>query len=319
MKHLLTLLLLIAITGCSKQVEPPITIGINPWPGYELLYLAEQKGFLNEVGANVRLVHLSSLTDSQRAYINGNIDGFASTLIEVVQAQVLSGRPLQIVMATDYSTGGDVIITHTDNTDMQALAGKRIGGEVTSLGVFVLQRALSRNGMMLSDINIVNVEQSESKNALLSGRVDAVVTYAPVSMSILEDPKYHVVFNSTDIPEEILDVVSISSDTLKREPELVTKLQRAWQMAFFYFLNHKQEAAAIMAKREGISPQEFITMVNDDMVILDINQQHRILSEQDRLQSRLTDVCETLVIIGSLQTQCDKFDAIIHPLSAQKY
>jgi NitT/TauT family transport system substrate-binding protein len=127
------------------------------------------------------------------------------------------------------------------------------------------------------------------------------------------------VFNSTDIPEEILDVVSISSDTLKREPELVTKLQRAWQMAFFYFLNHKQEAAAIMAKREGISPQEFITMVNDDMVILDINQQHRILSEQDRLQSRLTDVCETLVIIGSLQTQCDKFDAIIHPLSAQKY
>jgi hypothetical protein len=46
---------------------------------------------------------------------------------------------LKVIPIPDYSNGGDVIIADTRIGNMLGLKGKRIGCEVSSLGIYILQ------------------------------------------------------------------------------------------------------------------------------------------------------------------------------------
>ena len=96
--------------GCSKSDSGPLRIGINAWPGYEFLYLAQERGLYAAEGVQVKLVEFSSLADARRAYKKGQLDGFATTLVEVIQARAESDQTPEVVLAVDYSEGADMII-----------------------------------------------------------------------------------------------------------------------------------------------------------------------------------------------------------------
>ncbi len=312
MRLVLTLVLIAAFIGaCSKAPDRVVTIAINPWPGYEFLYLAEKKGYFDEIGANIKLVQLSSLADGQRAYINGRVDGLASTIIEAVQAEPLGGKPLQIVMVPDYSNGGDVIITSKDLPNVASLKGKTVGCEVSSLGIYFLQRALSKSGLSLSDVNVVNVEQAVGSQAMAENKIDAFVSYPPVSLNILKDPNRHVVFSSADIPEEIIDTVSLSTEVVEQYPDIVPKLHKAWHKALNFAKNHKAEAYGIMAAREGITPAEFEAALSD-LLILDLDVQARLFSNPEKLVAATEEVCKTLVHVKSISTNCSALPNMIY-------
>lgn len=303
--------LVLLLAACFKQPEKPVTIAINPWPGYEFLYLAEQKGFFKTVDANIQLVQLGSLADAQRAYINGHTDGMASTIIEAVQANPLGGKPLQIVLIPDYSNGGDVIIAHKSITNMQALKGKKIGCEVSSLGIFVLQRALTQAGLTLADITVINTEQVQGEKALFNNEIDAFVGYPPATINILKNTQYHTLFTSADIPFEIIDTVSISTEVLEKKPFLARKIRQAWQMALDFSKQNPKEAYRIMSEREGINSEDFQSVLSD-LIILDSKSQQDIFSQPEKLQNSVQAVCNTLVHVKSLNENCENYPNIVY-------
>ena len=310
-KILLIIFLVNLFSSCSLKKTPALTIAINPWPGYEFLYLAEKKGFFQETGLNVKLLQLGSLSDARRAYVNGSADGFASTIIEAVQANVESDRPLKIVMVPDYSNGGDVILAQESIKSTEELKGKTVGCEVDSLGIYLLHRALSYAGLSLSDINVVNVAQMRGEQAMTEKEIDAYVSYPPVSVAILKNEGFHTIFTSAQIPNEIIDTVSISEEALERDPELVGKLYKAWQMALDYYKENKASALAIMSAREKIAPEEFEAILAD-LKILDAQAQGTIFKSPEVLNKATTDVCETLVHVKAIQTDCNNFPNIIN-------
>ena len=257
---LIALCLVIGLLSCSPSAPAPVTIAINPWPGYALLYLAQQQDFFEQTGANIKLLQFSSLADAQRAYLNGEVDGLASTLVEAVQSQVLGRNPLKIVMVPDYSNGGDVVIASRSIASIKELKGKTIGCEVTSLGIYLLQRALVKSGLTLSDVRVVNVEQADGYSALSRGRIDALVTYPPVSVQMLKNDNYHMIFSSADIPTEIIDVVSLSEQALKNNPQIVKQLHQAWDLAIDYYHQNPSQAAAIMVESLKVSADDFLIL-----------------------------------------------------------
>ena len=181
MRFIIATLFASLLTGCSPaSYEAPIRIAINPWPGYEFLYLASQLDLYAQQGLQVEILESASLADGQRAYQYGRADGFASTMIEAVQAAVASAEPLSIVMVPDYSNGGDVILAPKSITSMQGLKGKKIGCEIGSLGMFILQRALAQANVDPAEVDFINVEQLKGEEAMLNGDIDAYVTYPPV-------------------------------------------------------------------------------------------------------------------------------------------
>lgn len=83
---------LLFVYSCNQAPTEAIRIGISPWPGYELLYLAQEKSFFEQAGLHVQIVEFSSLGDVLRAYEQGNIDGMASTLTEAILVKYQSSR-----------------------------------------------------------------------------------------------------------------------------------------------------------------------------------------------------------------------------------
>lgn len=301
----------VLLTGCQPTQQQAITIAINPWPGYEFLYLAKQQGFFEDVGLDIELVQVASLSDAQRAYLGNRVDGFTSTLIEAVQVEALGGKPVKVVLAADYSNGGDVIIAGESFTDLSSLKDQVIGCEVGSLGLFVLSRALASHGMTLDDIQVQHVEQGDGPASMEKGDIQAMVTYPPYVMEYLHpDKAQQQIFSSSEIPWEVLDTLSISSEVVNAHPGLINKIRQAWQLALDYHQAHPQQAVAIMAQREGISPAEFNDALAGVHMLSAAEQQNLFGNKGDKILRTAAKVCRTLTAIDALETDCSHLPAM---------
>lgn len=303
-KIILSILLsLLSLSGCQSEPTQPLRIALNPWPGYEMLFLAKQKGFFKQVGLDVELVRVSSLADTQRAYLNGRVDGLTSTLIEAIQIQAFSIKPLKVVLVTDFSLGGDVIIANKTIKSVADLKGKNVGAPVSSLGIYVLQRGLQSASLSLEDIKVINVEQTSGVKEMNNQRVSAFVTYPPVSVELLKNPNHHIIFDSAQIPKEIVDVISISDTYLNQYPATQTKLWQAWQKAYLYLEQNPDDAKAIMAEQLGLSNEEFSETLSSLQLMSGEQQSSTI--EDPFLRSVAKQICNTLLQINSIDKPCD--------------
>jgi NitT/TauT family transport system substrate-binding protein len=272
-----------------------IRMGINPWPGYEPLFLAEQRGLFEKHGLKVHLVEFTSVGDCLRGYQSGDIDAMASTLIEVALAtdQGLSGSPTPVIVA-DVSEGADVILAKSAARGMADVRGQRIGVEPASLGMFILDRALAKAGMTRADITLVTMGQEEMQTALMSGAVAAVVTYAPYSIA-MEKEGAHPIFTTKEIPNEVVDIVSVTPGLLQAQPEVAGKFQAVWTDAMTLLERDRDASVATMAARQRISPEEFLVSL-EGIRLVGGDQQADLLAPGGEVERSLAQVRKILAV-----------------------
>ncbi|MBV0932602.1 ABC transporter substrate-binding protein [Marinobacterium weihaiense] len=242
------------LAGCLSAPAPVLKLGTNVWPGYEPLYLAREQGVLD--ARQVGLVELLSASEVMRAYRNGAIDAAALTLDEVITLREMGMRPV-IVQVADISAGADVILARPGLTRVEDLRGRRVGVEGTALGAYMLSRALTLNGMNLNDVTPVQLEVHEHQQAFVSGSVDAVVTFDPVRSQLLEAGAVPV-FDSSQIPGEIVDVLVVREQLLHSHHAQIQHLIQAWQASLVRLKADPEAAARIMATRLKLPPDEVL-------------------------------------------------------------
>jgi NitT/TauT family transport system substrate-binding protein len=305
--------LFLLIASCAEEPsQKTIRLGINPWPGYEFLYLADQKGFFKEEGLDIELVELAALADIKRVFEQGRIDAMASTIIEAVEVSLHSDQKIDIVLVPDFSNGGDVIISNKPLTSIAELKGKKVGVELGLLGSFILSQALAKNGLSLDEVAMVNVEQLDTKKQLLSENVAAVVTHPPFSTEILKHDSVNQIFSTADIPGDVIDVVVVRENSLLNPAQWQKKLFRVWQRALDFAKSNPDEAYKIMAEREGISVEEFQAALTGVSVIEKDQQLNTLHSKQ--LTNNILKVCQTLNKIETHQNKCETISSLIGPL-----
>lgn len=312
LKYGLLVAVAVCLLGCEQPKSNELVLAINPWPGYEMLYLAKEKGYFAEEGLDLHLVELNSLGDSQRAYMSGQVDGLTSTMVEAILIQVESAYPLQLVVPTDYSNGGDVIVAREGISKVADLKGKRVGCEVNSLGVFVLHRALQRAGLSLADVQVVNVGLAQGVGELELGVLDALVAYPPASLRALETEGVTEIFSSKQIPREILDVVSVKQSVLAERPELIVQLLAGWQKAFEFTRDNPEEAFAIMAEREQIPADRFAQIFREDVHVFSRDEALAVLRDWQHLTDQLIEVCEVLKTLQQHNRSCSQVHAMVN-------
>ncbi len=299
------------ILSCSEKPSSPVTIGLNPWPGYEFLFLAEQKGFFQDEGINVRLAQMSTFTDVERAYFNDRIEGMTGTIVNAVKVSHVGTKPLKIVLIPNYSNGGDVIIADKSIGDLTDLKGKRVGCELGGLGLYVLHKALLNVGLTLADVTLVNTDQVTGGDLMFSDKIDAFVSHPPTSVDVLKHDRFHAIFSSAEIPFEIIDTVIVSDAALIENPNLVEGLHNAWQKALDFTKLYPEEAYRIMAEREGISSEEFQAVLSS-LVVVDKIGQRELFRNAEKIQEAAKDVCNTLLDVNLLRGSCDSFPNIVY-------
>lgn len=249
------------------QESEPLRIGLSTWPPFEFFHLAEQKGFFKDENLNIKLIEFSSLSDARRSFERGQLDGLGTTLVDVFHAREQSPRRLKVIQVFDYSDGADIILSNAKIKTGQDLRGKKIGLEFASLGVYVLARGLDKFGLTFADIKMSAMDQISLAEGLSNGTLDAVVTYPPTSITLQHETKTNVLFSTSEIPNEVVDVMAIDDSIIEQRPDEIKKLLRVYYRTMAYAQQNPDESYAIMAEREGITPQEFKNAFDEIRVV----------------------------------------------------
>jgi NitT/TauT family transport system substrate-binding protein len=263
------------LVSCTKA-EPPLRVGANVWPGYETLYLARSLGYYDNTP--IRLVDYPSGTEEVRAYRNGEIEAAG---ISIDQALVLAATnpDVRIVVVMDFSNGGDVILGKPEIKNLQGLKNKPVGVESTALGAFIITRALEQKGMSPQDIKIVSLGVSEHERAFKSGKVDAVVTFGSARTKLLAAGA-KLLFDSSEIPGEIVDVLIVRDTVIEKQPKALQALVDGRFRALDYLNKNPQDAAIKIAPRTGITPEQFLESLKG-LRSPDLQENQKLLGKTD--------------------------------------
>jgi NitT/TauT family transport system substrate-binding protein len=261
--------------GCSRQEPTPLRVGSSMWPGFEAFYVARELGYWNADQA--RLVEYASTSETIRAFRNGTIDGGMMTLDEALLLTE-DAADIRVVMVADVSNGADVILAKPEFGSMKDLKGHRIGAETTALGAYVLLRALQLSGLTREDVEIVPLEFSEHEAAFTHGIVDAVVTYEPTRTK-LRKVGARQIFDSSQLPGEIVDVLVMRAEYVRTHPDVVQLLLRGFYRAQRDFKERPQDFVRIAAARENTTPDEFRSSLAL-LLLLDAKESRAMLTGQ---------------------------------------
>ena len=244
----------LTLYGCLRDPEPPLRIGTNVWIGSEPLYLARDLGHLD--AKVVQLVEYPSASEVLRAYRNQAIDGMVISLDELL---VLSadGQQPKVILVADVSHGADVVVGRPGMRTMQDLRGKRVAVESGALGAYVLSRALALNKMHAADVTIAHLESNEQPSAFAKGEVDGAVTFDPYRTQLLRAGAT-TLFDSTQIPGEIVDLIAVRANVIDKQSKAVHALLTGWFSAIDYLQREPRDAARRMAVRQQASAEQFL-------------------------------------------------------------
>ncbi|MDB6079101.1 MAG: ABC-type nitrate/sulfonate/bicarbonate transport system protein [Akkermansiaceae bacterium] len=273
---ILSILTLLSIcwmeAGCSRPEPSPLRVGSLVWPGYEPFYTARQLGYLDE--KQVRLMEYTSTSETIRAFSNGTIEAGMMTLDEaLLLAQDVPD--IRLVLVLDYSNGADMIMARPEIAGLKDLKGRRVGADTSAMGAYMLMRALQLADLTPQELEIVPLAPTEHEAAFTQGLVDAVVTGDPTGTK-LRNFGARQIFDSSQIPGEIVDVLVVRDAYLQAHLETVKHLLQAYYRARVYCKEKPQEAAEIAALRAKISPQEFLSSL-DGLLLPEADESRRML------------------------------------------
>lgn len=245
----LAIVLALAVPACEAP-SAPLNVATSIWPGFAPLYLAEDLGYLRP--GDARLHQLPTSTSVIDAFKSDGIDVAALTLDEVLLvAEDL--HDLRIVLVTDRSNGADAILATATVAGLADIRGKRVGVENRATGGYLLTRALEKARLSPADVRVVPLGIDQQQQALLSGRVDAVVTREPARTAMVGSGA-HVIFDSSDIPGEIVDVLVARASASSSNKAKVEALRNSWYRALDYERTRPVDAVVRMARIEGLPP-----------------------------------------------------------------
>lgn len=299
-KHLLVLLSLLCLSlfACSPKPASPLRVGISTWPGYEFLYLAKVKDFYRQRGVAVEIIQFNSLGDSRRAFERGQIDVLASTMVELLVASENIQQPLHIIGVLDASAGADKLIANPKYTSLKDLKGQKVGLEGGTVTVLAVQAAMHYAHLSLRDLQLVAQSQEDLSQGLESGKLAAVQSYPPYSTKLLQKG-YVNLFDTSKIPDQIIDVVSTRPELIKTRASDLKKLMLANFDAYQYFKTHRAEATQIVSAREGLTLQAFTEAIQE-IRFFDLKDQAEYLNSPKGL-AIIRSASEGLFLTGWLQ------------------
>ena len=211
------------LSACGAR-EAPLTVGTNTWTGYEPLYLARDLG-LHE-GPSLRLVELAppprAWMDCAPARLMAGADAGRSPdarqegiPIKVIWVWTFPRAPTRWWPATGGRAGGP--------------ARPQGGVEQTAVGAYMLNAALAKAGLRTTDITSAPA-LDEHLTAWRESQVDALVTFDPV-LQVLRGEGAPVLFDSSAIPGEIVDVLVARTDALACCTQRISQLLAAHERA----------------------------------------------------------------------------------------
>ena len=230
MKRTTTLLLLAVLSAPTHAADKfslcwSIYVGWMPWA-----YGAEHgivDKWADKYGIEIEVVQINDYIESINQYTTGQFDACTMTNMDALTIPAAGGVDSTALIVGDFSNGNDGVVLKGEDS-LDAIRGQRVNLVELSVSHYLLARALDSVGMSEVDVTVVNTSDADMVGVYGSDDVSSVVTWNPLLSEISSMPESHVVFDSTGIPGEIIDLLVVNTETLNENPELGLALTGAW-------------------------------------------------------------------------------------------
>jgi NitT/TauT family transport system substrate-binding protein len=205
-------------------------------------------------GIKIDVVQLNDYVESINQYTAGQFDGCTMTNMDALTIPAAGGVDSTALIVSDFSNGNDGIVLKGEGKKVADLKGMDVNLVELSVSHYLLARALDSVGLTEKDLKVVNTSDADISAAFNTDQVKAVTTWNPMLSDIKAQPDVSEVFNSSQIPGEIMDLMVVNTQTLHDNPALGKALTGAW-FEVVALMNAKNAAskAALehMAKASG--------------------------------------------------------------------
>lgn len=275
-----------------------LTLGVETSLLSAAVWVAENKGYFQEEGLDLTIKKFDSGRLSFLAMLRGDEGIDMSTVAPTPIMFSSFDRQDFFIFATFIYSYEDVkliarkdkgIITATD------LKGKKIGTPMGTTGQFFTEVFLVLNGLLASEVEVIDIAPSDLPGALENNQVDAIVIWEPHAYNaqkLLGDKAVRL--PSSDVYKETFNFV-VMKDFAMNHPEVLKKFLRAIDRATTFIKEHKEESKEchdIVAERLNLDKEITETLWDDFVFEISLDQSLiTILEDEARwaIKNNLTD------------------------------
>jgi NitT/TauT family transport system substrate-binding protein len=248
----------LAAEKTSFNVAWSIYVGWMPWD------YADHSGILkkwaDKYGIKIKLTQINDYVESINQFTAGQFDACVMTNMDMLTIPAAGGVDSTALIVGDFSNGNDGVVLKGKGKALADIKGQKINLVELSVSHYLLIRALASIGLRERDIKVVNTSDADIVAAFGAPATTAVVTWKPQLSAVLAAPNAQLVFDSSKIPGEILDLMVVNTATLNANPKLGKALVGAWYETLAVMMKGDAAAAvarASMAKASGTDSAGF--------------------------------------------------------------
>ena len=230
------------------------------YTGWEPWQYAQDSGILkkwaDKNGINIELTLVNDYIESVNLYTTGQFDACTMTNMDALTIPAAGGVDSTALIIGDYSNGNDGIVMR-GGSSVADLKGRDILMVELSVSHYMLARALSLHGLSERDVRVVNTSDADIASAFVTQPKAVVVTWNPPLQQIRQQKGANLIFDSSKIPGEILDLMVVKTNA---DIRLKKALIGAWYETMKAMSSGGQAqrtAIASMAKSAGGTEAEF--------------------------------------------------------------
>lgn len=226
------------------KVAWSIYVGWMPW-GYAMDHGIVQK-WADKYGITIEVTGFNDYVESINQYTAGAYDAVTVTNMDALSIPAAGGVDTTAVIVGDFSAGNDAVFVK-DGKDLADIKGKPVNLVEFSVSEYLLARALESIGMTEADVTVVNTADPDMVGAFQTPDVQAMVTWNPMVSEIAKLPGATKVFDSSQIPGEIMDLMVANTQVVQDNPDFAKALAGIWYDTVTLMTADTAEGAAARA------------------------------------------------------------------------
>ncbi len=266
-----TLLILFSLVFCFTSLfsfpgqafaKDKFRVAVSIYAGWmPYYYLMETDTILDEAGkkygVEIEIVAFQDYIQSINAFVSGDVDACVMTNMEALDMPAQGGIPCLALITGDYSNGNDAVMVR-NGLKLKDLKGKTVPLVELSVSQYLLARGLEmKTDFTEYDINIENTSDLTIGSSFISNKKwEAIVTWNPIVMQVAQIPGVTNIFDSSEIPGEILDLLVANRDVVEANPKFAKAMVEAWYKTMDMMTRRgaeRNDAMDLMASLAGCS------------------------------------------------------------------
>ncbi|MBB3770935.1 NitT/TauT family transport system substrate-binding protein [Angulomicrobium tetraedrale] len=215
----------------KKNFKLAYTVYIGFMPFAYLKQSGIMKKWADKYGIDVEIIQANDYVGSVNQFIAGEIDAVGVASMDGLTMPAAGGVDTSVFLITDYSNGNDIVLSKTAKS-VKDFAGQDVYLLQYSVSHYLLNRALEKEGVDPASVKTVNISDSEVSAAFVSQPdMKHAVSWKPLTEDMLKVKGTTKLFDSSQIPGEIMDVFIGKTDVLKDNPDFARAVTGAWYEA----------------------------------------------------------------------------------------